>query len=404
MSQLVILTLCLLIHDPLTRIKLPGSAAPEMVAPAGGSGFWVIRQKPGAIPELWFASNKEVLRVSVGNDVQFVAMNPDRPEVTTVGVTWVQQGAVVEGVMKWTKRVALTPPLPERAPMWRPAQWLGEAAEPAVILGFTKGVGLLSLNPPFRIRLARLTEREDTPWTAGMDRGITITTPTVTSQDPRLIWCLRDQWFATTFDRFESPVPLETPKLLNMQNAICIPEESGGNSWLVYGGSQGDFDSFGWQLRGKESACGGEGILTQFGPDPGAKSPRIVLISVSNSLSSHMIASLRGKTPHRCTVVLKKGPVWKCTESFSFYVHKEKIPEHAVRTISWNADLNEDGFGDLVVSGDRKEIRVFLSRRDGSFDDHPMDAGASSMRVFTLPHHICCADPVEGDWRLEFRK
>ena len=362
--------LILALQFPTWQLKGPQKPI-SMIAGNKGQTLWIICQESGNLPQLFCTLDKKLVRLDLPSDTRYIIVHPEQDTLFSISPTCIFQWHPQDNPLVPTKLFDLDLPK-QNHPTWLP----GFFEENRFLLPFQNGILVLNYAkvpviqqwfPMAPIKQKR--ELNNSSWLF----------PQVAMLNHVCYWTSEDTLFHL---RGNTLVKSEFPSVFPMENQIPIlgMEEP---TWFIYGGNQGDLDSFGWRI--KNGGIAEKGILTRFSQDPGAD--RICFTTVSNQVSSHLYSSLVGKRFFTLWVIEKKSGEWKIIQEKEFGLKKED----GLFGIFWPGDMNDDQLLDMVISDRKDGFRVYLSDHKSGFSNQGTDLGATPSQLFNLSNGFAWA-------------
>ncbi len=370
--------------------NLPLPAEPQGARAAGEHRFWLIAAEQGGLPTLHMLQGSETTAVALAPETLFAAVDGD--ELTCVTPRQVQRFRWQQGKLNAIKQrdQAIAPPLGRSHP-WILLDWERVGKRNLLAVFDRERLVLIGADdqPPRQISLpgaafepylnTRVFGAEDClHWNEGE------TFYRVTAMDPPQL------------ERLPSPPHGDMAKTVVLGFARSQPV------WLTHGGKRGALDSFGWRLDGADGSAAGEGIVTRFGVDRQAKRLKCIVFTVPNSLMGQVFRSIGSSRDFACDQIIlnNQGKLGRA-DRFKVALAKPDRGKGAYE-LSWDTDLNGDGYGDLILADDRG-LRLYASGATGFWSESPRALGGKVDALLFLPDRLLIANQSTKGWRFEER-
>lgn len=380
--MIALLLLCLQAQN------LAAALQPQAAYPAAERTHWLVAALPGGPPTLYLLDGKEAHPVALPEDTLFVASRGD--ELTAVLPSQVRRFRWQQGrLVAQSRDQAIAPPLSRSHP-WIALDWERVGASQFLAI-FDRGRLVLVASDDRPVRQLATPDLAYDPFlntrVFGAENG--------------LHWSGDDRFFRVALAEPLQLSSLAAPPHGDMAEAFVVGFTGQQPVWLIHGGKRGSLDSFGWRIESAGGASSGPGIVTRFGVDRGAPRLKLVVMTVPNSIFGQAFRSFGSSRDFACEQVVFSAQ-GKPSRADRFKVAMSKGDRGDPYELSWDSDLNRDGYGDLVLA-DGRGLRLYLSGATGFWNPSPQKFGKVDSLLF-LPDRLLAGHRTAKGWTFQERR
>ncbi len=380
--MIALLLLCLQVQ------QLPAALQPQAAHPAGERQTWLSAAALGAAPSLFLLEGNQAHPVTLPAETLFVAFHGD--ELTAVLPSQVRRFRWHQG-----RLVALPSDQPIAPPLTRSHPWIALDWERVGSRAF------LAIFDRARLVLVETGERpvrQVSPPDLAFEPFLNTR---VFGAETGLHWSQHDRFLHVALAEPLQLTSLTAPPHGDMAEAFVLGFTGQQPVWLIHGGNRGSLDSFGWRLESAGGHSGGQGIVTRFGVDRGAPRLKLVVLTVPNSIMGQVFRSFGSSRDFTCDQVVF-GAQGKPARADRFKVSMSKGSKGDPYELSWDSDLNRDGYGDLVLA-DSRGLRLYLSGPTGFWSGSTRALGGKRDSLLCLPDRLLVGSKTAKGWSFEER-
>ncbi len=375
--------------------RLAGTEKPVFSLGGNREAFWLVRKGDGALPSLWHVAAGKSGLIDLPENSIFLAVHPDSNDLIVVTPKHIAAYRVTKTGLAETRRFwsPLQPYAPHGPPLFGQIVLLNDV--PYLVFfhdGLCNAIALAGASSGFQIPSSKAF---------GFTDEVALMNPLVQSWGQVLMW-MGDEGLHTWSPLQKSPLAsLPFPELGSMEKAVALPSSDGSPAWLVYGGKRGELGSFGWKVGEGSTTVSGKGILARFGTDTTGDLTRLFVLTVSNRVGSHLWSAVSGKTEFQCTMLVRRGEKWQVVNRLTFKMKKSKSKPRKAFGVTWTTDYNSDGWGDLVISDEKRGVQAYLSDTTGGLGKTPIKLNGAIEAIINLPNALLVCRSQGEHWIAE---